>query len=630
MLLAGLQQVDKYYGEQTVLEAANLELRAASRTALIGRNGAGKSTVLNLLSDRVEPDGGTVFKRDGVTLAKLEQDPHFEPDASILEVSEKAFADLDILEKRLETLEHRGLDQPEVYEAWERLHETFKRRGGYERRARRDMVLHALGFRGREGQMAKSLSGGEKTRLGLAQLLMAQPDVLLLDEPTNHLDMEMRTWLEGYLGRYPGAVLIVSHDREMLDRACSSTAEIAFGTLRSYEGTPSAYRAYRAEQLAVEALTRKNQAREQERLETAAERMKSWAGQNEKLHRRARAMFRRLERYEDTMLGEAEREQGSTRFRFESHESGDIVLQAQHLGKTFGGKRLFSDVGFTLRQGERVALVGPNGAGKSTFLKMLLGNVISDDPRALLHYGARVRVGYYDQELRGVDPENTLLEEMIRMVGDTEAHNLLGRFMFPFEAQFKMVKNLSGGERARLALLKLTLGEHNFLVLDEPTNHLDVEMIEALEQALKAYQGTLLVVSHDRRFIRETTSLVWDLRGGGLTTYDGDWDYYQFKRAEVEADLEPADLERAETRPQNTPTTGPSKWQLERELADLENKIAGLEADLEEVTQHLTDTAALTAEQIAELGTRHTELENDLLSAMAAWEKVSKNLAEKV
>ncbi len=630
MLLAGLQKVDKYYGEQAVLEAANLELRAASRTALVGRNGAGKSTVLNLLSGRVEPDGGAVFVRDGVTLAKLEQDPHFKPDASILEVSEQSFADLDALEKRLETLEHRGLDQPEVYEAWERLHEIFERRGGYERRARRDMVLHALGFRGREEQLAKSLSGGEKTRLGLAQLLMAQPDVLLLDEPTNHLDMAMRTWLEGYLGRYPGAVLIVSHDRDMLDRACSSTAEIALGTLRSFEGTPSAYRAYRAEQLAVEALTRKNQAREQERLETAAARMKSWAGQNEKLHRRAKAMFKRLERFEDTMIGEAEREQGSTRFRFQSHESGDVVLQAQHLGKAFGGKRLFDGVGFTLRQGERVALVGPNGAGKSTFLKMLLGNLTSDDPRALLRYGARVRVGYYDQELRGVSPDNTLLEEMIRMVGDTEAHNLLGRFMFPYEAQFKLVENLSGGERARLALLKLTLGEHNFLVLDEPTNHLDVEMIEALEHALKAYQGTLLVVSHDRRFIRETTNLVWDLRGGSLTTYDGDWDYYQFKRAEVEADFERADLERVETRPQNTATKGPSKWQLERDLGNLEVKIAGLEVELAEVTQHLTDTAALTAERITSLGTRHTELENELLSAMAAWEKASESLAEKV
>ena len=213
-------------------------------------------------------------------------------------------------------------------------------------RSRRDMVLHALGFRGREDQTARSLSGGEKTRLGLAQLLMAQPDVLLLDEPTNHLDIAMRGWLEGYLSRYPGAVLIVSHDREMLDRACSSTAEIARGTLTSYTGTPSAYRAYREEQLKIEAATRKNQQQEHERLEAAATRMKKWAGQNEKLHRRAKAMFRRLERYEDTMLDEAEQVQGATRFQFESGASGEVVLQAQHLSKAFGEKQLFEDVGF--------------------------------------------------------------------------------------------------------------------------------------------------------------------------------------------------------------------------------------------------------------------------------------------
>ena len=360
---------------------------------------------------------------------------------------------------------------------------------------------------------AKTLSGGEKTRLGLAQLLMAQPDVLLLDEPTNHLDMQMRSWLESYLNRYPGAVLIVSHDREMLDRAASETAEIAFGLLRTHIGTPSEYRAYRAEQLRIEALTRKNQQREHDRLEDAATQMKKWAGQNAKLHRRAQAMFKRLERFEDTMIGEADPEGRSTRFQFESGESGDIVLQAQHLQKSFGDKQLFKDIGFTLRQSERVALVGPNGAGKSTFLKTLLGTLPSDNPQALLRYGSRVRVGYYDQELRGVEPDNTLIQEMVRLVGDTEAHNLLGRFMFPFDAQYKLIRDLSGGERARLALLKLTLGEYNLLVLDEPTNHLDVEMIEALENALKAYTGTLFIVSHDRRFIEEVTDLVWELKG---------------------------------------------------------------------------------------------------------------------
>ena len=587
MLLASLQQVEKYYGEQTVLDDATLELRPNTCMALIGRNGAGKSTILDLLSGRVEPDGGQVFLRDDVTIAKLEQDSKFDEAASIVEVSEKAFKDLDELESRLHDLETSGLDKPEVYERWEQLHETFERRGGYERRSRRDAVLYALGFRGREHQIARSLSGGEKTRLGLAQLLMAQPDVLLLDEPTNHLDMEMRGWLEGYLGRYPGSVVIVSHDREFLDRACEQTAEIALAKLRTHNGNPTSYRAYREEQLRLEEATRKNQLREHERLESAATQMKQWAGQNAKLHRRAKAMFKRLERFEGEMIGDAERVQGTTRFQFNCDDSGEIVLQAQHLAKSFGDKKLFKDVEFTVRKNERIALVGPNGAGKSTFLKVLLGDETSSDPRAVLRYGSRVRVGYYDQELRGVDPDNTLLEEMIRLVGDREAHNLLGRFMFPIDAQYKLIKDLSGGERARLALLKLTLGEYNFLVLDEPTNHLDVEMIEALEAALAAFEGTLLIISHDRRFIQETCDLIWELKDGRLTQYEGDWGYYQYKKGERgkgkgERDKTEKTFSEPQT-PDPEPST-PSKWQLERDLETLEKEVADLEKDLAEVS----------------------------------------------
>ncbi len=626
MLLAALQEAEKFYGEQTVLGGVTFEVRAASRVALIGRNGAGKSTILRLLMGEDAPDGGAVYRRDGVTVAMLKQDPQFGTGSSVLEVSEKAFSELDALEETLSGLEHRGLDKPDVFERWERVHEIFERRGGYERRARRDAVLYALGFRGREGETAAWLSGGEKTRLGLARLLMAQPDVLLLDEPTNHLDIAMREWLEGYLSRYPGGVVLVSHDRTFLDAAGSSTAEIAGGTLRTFDGPPSRYRDYRAEQLRIEAATRKNQAREHERLEAAAGRMKAWAGQNEKLHRRAKAMERRVERYETQMLGEAEREARTTRFQFPCSESGDIVLQAEGLSKSFGGRTLFEDVAFTLRQGERIALVGPNGAGKTSFLKVMLGDAPSDDPAALLRYGARVRVGYYDQELRDVDPERTLIEEMIRLVGDVEAHNLLGRFLFPYEAQYKRISDLSGGERARLALLKLTLGEYNFLVLDEPTNHLDVEMIEALESALNAFEGTLLIVSHDRRFIRETTERVWELRAGRFTAFDGPWDYYQRKRqAEAQAEATPVSSQiKEEPKPR-----GPSKWQLERDLEGLEEQIETLEAQLATIGDQLSQSAGLEPEKIGELGEEHARLEAELLEAMAAWEETAEKLSVK-
>ena len=533
MLLAALQKIEKFYGDQTVLEDANLEVRASSRISLIGRNGAGKSTVLRLLMGLEQPDKGAIYIREEIVLGMLEQDPTFSPQTTILELAEQAFEDLQKLEDELRDLEQQGLDKSEVYNNWENIHQIFERRGGYERRARRDAVLHALGFKGREEELATHFSGGEKTRLGLAKLLMRQPDILLLDEPTNHLDMEMREWLENYLSRYLGGIIVVSHDRAFLDGACNQTAEISLGKLRSFEGNPSSYQEYRIEQLQIEDATRANQQKEHERLDTAAKRMKKWAGQNAKLHRRAKSMEKRLDRYADKMLSATELTERTTSFSFNCESSAEIILQAKHLSKSFDHK-LFKDVDLTVRQGERIALVGPNGAGKSSFLRVLLGENASDNPKAELNFGSRVRVGYYDQELKGVNPELTLIEELIRLVGDREAHNLLGNFLFPYDAQFKKIFELSGGEKARLALLKLTLGEYNFLILDEPTNHLDLEMIVALESALTNYEGTLLIVSHDRRFIANTTNLIWELNARQFTAYAGDWEYYQFKQGQQE------------------------------------------------------------------------------------------------
>ncbi|MEM7738347.1 MAG: ABC-F family ATP-binding cassette domain-containing protein [Deinococcota bacterium] len=633
MLLAALQQVDKYYGDQDVLMGATLELYTSSQLALIGRNGAGKSTILRLLMQQEQPDGGQVYVREGVQIAMLEQDPVMSQDVTIEAVSDQAFTELDALEQRLAELEQAGLDKPDIFETWERIHDIFERRGGYARRARRDAVLHALGFQGREHDLASQLSGGEKTRLGLAKLLMAQPDVLLLDEPTNHLDMAMRTWLEGYLGRYPGSVVIVSHDRSFLDGAVKTTAEIANATLRTFEGIPSAYREHRAAQLEIEAATRANQHKERERLAASAAQMKQWAGQNAKLHRRAKSMERKLERYETTMLADAESELGRPRFVFPCGSSGDIILQATHLAKRFSTKTLFEDVHLTVRAGERIAIVGPNGAGKTSFLRVLLGDQVSDNPQTHLRYGARVQIGYYDQALSGVNPDATLIEELIRMVGDSDAHNLLGRFLFPYDAQFKAIRDLSGGERARLALLKLTLGEYNVLVLDEPTNHLDVEMIEALEHALAVYEGTLILVSHDRKFIQTTTDLIWEIDGGKFQAYEGGWSYYQQKRAsrrsENEHTAKASDGKLGASKPKQAAHKSPSKWQLERTLETLEQQISELEDRLEHVTTQLANPQTVDTSSIAELGHDHAQLEADLLTAMTAWDEATDQLAAK-
>ena len=629
MLLAALQQVEKFYGDQMVLESATLEVHTSSCISLIGRNGAGKSTALRLLMGIEQPDKGTVYVRKGIALGMLEQDPTFLPQTTILQLAEQAFKELETLENELRHLEEQGLDNSEVYNNWEKIHQTFERRGGYERRARRDAVLHALGFKGREDELAAHFSGGEKTRLGLAKLLMIQPDVLLLDEPTNHLDMEMREWLEHYLNRYPGGVILVSHDRDFLDNACNETAEISLGKLRSFKGNPSSYQRHRAEQLQIEEATRANQQREYERLDTAAKRMKKWAGQNAKLHRRAKSMEKRLERYEDQMLPAAELTERTTSFSFNCESSAEIVLQAKHLSKGFD-TTLFEDVSLTIRQGERIALVGPNGAGKSSFLRVLLGIAASDDPKAELNFGNRVQVGYYDQELKGVNPDFTLIEELIRLVGDIEAHNLLGNFLFPYKAQFKKISDLSGGEKARLALLKLTLGEYNFLILDEPTNHLDLEMISALENALINYKGTLLIVSHDRRFIANTTDFIWELREGQFTPYAGNWEYYQFKGKEQAA--KPQRKEKiVKTKPQLTTAKKlPSTWQLKRDLAEVEVEVENLETKLAELTAALAKPEGLNPEEIADLGEQHHSTEGALLEKIQIWEETSELLEAKI
>ena len=630
MILASLSDVHKWYGEQTVLAGVHLELTPGSRTALIGRNGSGKSTLLRLVAKLEAPDGGVVNVRDGVQVGMLEQTPSFPDGASVGAVADAAFAELDAAQAELEALERAGLDDPQRYERWEALHEAFERRGGYARRARRDAVLHALGFAGRGAQPVAALSGGETTRLNLARLLMAQPDVALLDEPTNHLDLVMRAWLEGFLARYPGAVVVVSHDRAFLDAACSRTVEVRQGGLRQADLPPSRFREAERERERLEARTRENQAKEHERLSASATQMKRWAGQNAKLHRRATAMEGRLERFAATMLEGPPPAERSTRFAFAAPASGEVVLEARALRAAFGQRVLFDGVDLSVRRGERIVLVGPNGAGKTTLLRILTGERPSDDPRAEVRWGSRVRVGYFDQSLGRFDPDLTLVETLLRLVGERAAHDLLGRFLFPYDAQFKRVADLSGGERARLALLDLTLQDANVLVLDEPTNHLDLEMIEALEAALDAFEGTLVVVSHDRRLLEHLAERVWEVDDGHFEDFQGEWSYYLRHRRErqqaaadqgatsVAAEASPA---RAAARPDDDPR---STWRLEREAERLEAEVercsralAEAEAELERVNAEARDGAAL-----ATAGETYQAAEAALLAAMAAWSDI--------
>jgi ATPase subunit of ABC transporter with duplicated ATPase domains len=613
-VLVAVQDVTKEYGPLTVLEGISFAVEPGDRAGLVGRNGAGKSTLLKLLTGEVLPDGGVVRRAPGVRVRALRQDPVFPEGATVDRVLEAAFHDLDALEADLAAAaEAMGSGTPESVLHHEEVLEHYVRRGGFERRSRKEAVTLAFGFRGREQELVSGLSGGERTRLGLAALLVENPDVLLLDEPTNHLDIVMVEWLESFLSRYPGAVLVISHDRTFLDTVTNETAYLRGGGLRVYKGGYTAFRGALDAELEQQAAQHAQDARQIASLQASADRMKIWGLGMSKLARRAKAMQARVNRMQSRATAAPPPEERTTRITFHAPESGDVVLDARHVSKALGGRSLFRDVNVQLRRGDRVAIIGRNGAGKTTLLRALLGLNPSDDPRARVLTGARVSPGYYDQALRGVDPGETLYDVAREYVGkDHEAHDLLGTFMFPYDQHDKQARILSGGERARLALLKLAQEDHNLLVLDEPTNHLDMEMVEALEDALSAFTGTLIMVSHDRAFIEGLADRIWLIEDGQFYEYPG-WEDYKARHRPAQVEVK-----RAEPKPVAAPAPkGKGLWRLKREVEALEAEVARLEADLMDAQAALA-SAAPDADFRA-LGQAAHDLEARLEEQMHLW-----------
>ncbi|MEW6420807.1 MAG: ribosomal protection-like ABC-F family protein [Deinococcota bacterium] len=613
MLVAAVD-VTKEYGPLTVLSNLTFAVQPGDRVGLVGRNGAGKSTLLRLLTGEVLPDGGTVRRAPGVRVRALTQDPVFPEGATVDSVLEGAFHDLDALEAELAAAaDAMSSGTPESVLRHEAVLEHYVRRGGFERRSRKEAVTLAFGFRGREGDPVAGLSGGERTRLALAALLVENPDVLLLDEPTNHLDIVMVEWLESFLSRYPGAVLVISHDRAFLDTVTNKTAYLRGGLLKVYPGGYTTFREALDAELEQQAARHEQDAKAIAALQASADRMKVWGLGMSKLARRARAMQVRVDRMQASKAAAPPPEERTTRITFHAPDSGDVVLDARHLTKSLGGRTLFRDVNVQLRRGDRVAIIGRNGAGKTTLLRTLLGLTPSDDPRARVLTGARVSVGYYDQALRGVDPAGTLYDVARAYVQkDTEAHTLLGTFLFPYDQRDKPARILSGGERARLALLKLAQEDHNLLVLDEPTNHLDIEMVEALEGALSNYTGTLLMVSHDRAFVEGLADRIWLLEAGQFYEYPG-WEDYKAKHRPVQAEEV-----RAEPKPAKPAAPkGKGLWHLRREVEALEADIARLEAELVEAQSALA--GAPPDADFVTLGQAAHDIEARLAAKLEAW-----------
>ncbi|MEW5867104.1 MAG: ribosomal protection-like ABC-F family protein [Bacillota bacterium] len=540
MIVVQMDGVSKSYGVKPVIMEASFQIRAGEKLGLVGRNGAGKTTLLRLIAGLEDPDSGQVSVPKGTRIGYVEQNPSFESDLSIVEAVYDGFRDLLEMQNALSRLS-REMAGPEVAGSPERLRramsdyaaltEEFERADGYSMNSRVTGVLSGLGFTKDTWQRPlRSLSGGERTRVLLARALLSRPDVLLLDEPTNHLDIPSTVWLEDFLSAYPGTVIVVSHDRHFLDQVVTRILEIEDHKVNEYAGNYSTYAEKKEERLSRQETAYKLQQGEIARLEAVLRRYTALSARNNKFARRAEDVRKKLARIE--RLDKPVLKRKSIGFSLSNPDrGGDQVVRLEDLAMGFGDRVLFSNVRLTVKRGEHVGIIGRNGVGKSTLLHVITGRI---EPSAgAVHLGAGVDIGYYDQQHEDLAPGRTVIEEVLSSTRLTpqEARNLLGRFMFHGDDVFKRIEDLSGGERNRVLLARLMASGCNLLVMDEPTNHLDIDSVEVLEKVLAGYDGTVLVVSHDRYFLGRVADRILELEDGRVVDYPGGYAYYLEKKS---------------------------------------------------------------------------------------------------
>ena len=606
MIILSVNDINLTYGTDVILDGVSFGVNGGDRIGVVGPNGAGKTTLLSIMAGVLEPTRGSVYRRSDYTIGYLRQKNHFFGGGTVIEEAERSIEQFRHMEEEIARLEHAITDSDRADFAadvirYNDLLEEYKDKGGYTYKSELRSVLQSMGF-GEEtySKRIHMLSGGERTRLALACLLLRKPDVLLLDEPTNHLDLRMLGWLDQYLKSYKGTIIVVSHDRYFLDRVVTGILDVRDTHAVSYRGNYTEYLDKRAERLMV---MEREYEKQQKEIAKQEEIIRRFKGHNtEKLVKRAQSREKKLAAME--VLEKPKITNTKIRVSFDAnYKSGNDVCQAEDISKSFGAQHLFSGVSYDIKKGERICIIGDNGVGKTTLLRIMIGQELPDS--GYLRTGHNVNFGYYDQGQLLLNEDETVLGEMKNaypLYTDTDMRSILGRFLFRGDDVFKEVRVLSGGEKAKLSLLKLMLSGANTLVLDEPTNHLDIESRETVEEALSEYEGTIIMVSHDRYLLERFPDRILELTGSGIREFKGKFDYYLEKTAERtaaasetvparDAAVVPAATSEEERRSRKADEA--AERRRTRELAELEARIDALEAGIEQTEADLCDTARL-------------------------------------
>ena len=633
MIILQANKIERSFAGEVLFDNINLQVDERDRIALVGKNGAGKSTLLKILVGEEEPTSGEINKKKDISLSYLAQDSRFESENTIYDEMLHVFDDLrrtetQLRQMELEMGEKSGEDLDKLMADYDRLSENFRQAGGFTYEADIRLILNGFKFDESMWQMKiAELSGGQNTRLALAKMLLEKPNLLVLDEPTNHLDIETIAWLENYLVNYSGALIIVSHDRYFLDKVATVTLDLTKHSLDRYVGNYSRFVELKEQKLATEAKNYEKQQKEIAALEDFVNRNLVRASTT----KRAQSRRKQLEKMERLDKPEAGKKAANMTF-YSEKTSGNVVLTVENAAIGYDGEILSEPINLDLRKMNAVAIVGSNGIGKSTFIKSIVDQIpfIKGEKR----FGANVEVGYYDQTQSKLTPNNTVLDELwndFKLTPEVEIRNRLGAFLFSGDDVKKSVGMLSGGEKARLLLAKLSMENNNFLILDEPTNHLDIDSKEVLENALIDFDGTLLFVSHDRYFINRVATHVLELSENGSTLYLGDYDYYVEKKAEVET----IQTEEASTSNQAKEASPANDYQAQKEsqkeVRKLMRQIESLEAEIEELenkSQAISERMLETndTEKLMELQAELDKISHRQEEAMLEWEELSEQV----